>query len=58
MLETNIIQPRQSEFSSPVVMVTKNDGSWSMCRYYIQLKKMNIKYKFPILGIDELLDDL
>jgi hypothetical protein len=27
MLESKIIQPSQSAFSSPMVMVTKNDGS-------------------------------
>jgi hypothetical protein len=29
-----------------------------MCPNYIQLKKITIKYKFPFLVIDELLDEL
>jgi hypothetical protein len=48
MLEVNIIQPSQISFSSPVVMVTKKDGSWHMCPDYRKLKKITIKDKFRI----------
>jgi hypothetical protein len=34
MLEVDIIKPSQSDFSSLVVMVTKNNGSWHMCPDY------------------------
>jgi hypothetical protein len=39
MLEVNIIQPSQSAFSSPVVTITKKDGSWRTCPNYRQLTK-------------------
>jgi hypothetical protein len=55
MLETDIIQPSHSDFSSLVVMVATKDGSWHMFPYYRQLNKMTIKDKFPIHVIDELL---
>jgi hypothetical protein len=58
MLEDGIITPSQSSYSAPVVMVFKKYGSWCMCPDYIDLNKITIKDKFPILVIDELLDAL
>jgi hypothetical protein len=58
MLEASIIQPNQSDSSSPMVMVYKKEGSWHMCLDYRELNKMTIKDKFHILVIDELLDEL
>jgi hypothetical protein len=50
--------PVQSPYSSLVVMVLKKEGNWCMCPNFHALNKLTIKDKFPILIINDLLDEL
>ena len=58
MQQDGVIQPSNSPWSSPVVMVRKKDGSHRFCVDYTALNSITKADTFPIPRIDDLLDQL
>ena len=56
--EAGIIQPSQSPFASPIVIVEKKDGTIRLCVDYRQLNSRTVRDAFPLPRIDEALDAL
>ncbi|XP_017484587.1 PREDICTED: uncharacterized protein LOC108373235, partial [Rhagoletis zephyria] len=57
-LEKNIIEESNSEFTSPIVLVKKHDGSARLCVDFRRINKVIVKDHFPLPLIEDQLDRL
>lgn len=57
-LADGVINPAQSEWSLPVVMIRKSDGKYRMCQDYRRLNEIKIEDVYPIIQIDSILSKL
>lgn len=57
LLQSSVVQPSASPYSSLVLMVEKKDGLWQLCVDYIALNRITIKDKFSTPIINNLLGE-
>ena len=58
MQERGIVQPSTSPWASPVVLMSKKDGSHRFCVDFRKLNSMTKKDVYPLPRVDDILDTL
>ena len=58
MLENNIIEPSQSEWSSPCILVPKPDGTFRFCTDFRKLNAVTKADSYPLPRVDDCIDHI
>jgi hypothetical protein len=58
MLEKGVIEPSNAEWTAPIVVVPKKDGSLRFCVNYKRLNDLSVKDPYPLPRIDDHIETL
>ncbi|KAJ8346684.1 hypothetical protein SKAU_G00280850 [Synaphobranchus kaupii] len=58
MAAAGVIEPSDSPWAAPAVLVQKKSGEWRFCVDYMRLKSATTKDSYPLPRIDEALDHI
>lgn len=58
MIKSKVIRDSTSPYSSPAILVKKKDMTWRLVNDFRKINQQTIKNKYPILVIEDLLDEL
>jgi hypothetical protein len=57
-MKVEVIEPATSEWASPIVLVSKADGSTRFCVDYRRLIAITVRDSYPLPNMDECIDSL